>query len=144
MASWWHGLGAFHSSAVLRWRGISGEWVQIVIKKTAWERLVICLRDGLISLAFIPSGNGFYSSGFPFKDTLHSVLMCSAVVFASTCNDGVLPGDHEEEMQVMGYLMPSTLRKSNQVLDQVAKNFNENSDINSYWQVPLVYKMIFH
>ena len=47
--------------------------------------------------------------------------MCFAVVSASTCNGGVPLGDHEEGMQVMGYFMLSTLRKSNQFLDQVAK-----------------------
>lgn len=47
--------------------------------------------------------------------------MCFPVVSALTCNGGVSLGDHEEGMQVMGYFMPSTLRKSNRFLDQVAK-----------------------
>lgn len=47
--------------------------------------------------------------------------MCFAVVSASTCNGGVPLGDHEEGMQVMGYFMLSTLSKSSQFLDQVAK-----------------------
>lgn len=47
--------------------------------------------------------------------------MCFIVISALTCNDRVPLGDHEEEMQLMGYFMPSTLRKSSQFLDQVAK-----------------------
>lgn len=85
------------------------------------ESLIVCLRDELILLDLIPSGNVFYSSGFSSRKTLPLVLMRFAVISALTCNGGVPLGDHEEGMQLMGYFMPSTLRKSKQFLDQVAK-----------------------